>query len=142
MKRILSIFLTLSFLLIPLTLLAQNGTPKKCTVSERTADNIDICSGWSDKACEVETKENCAICCLFSGLYTVRDWIFSGVMVIATIMVIFGAFTITTAGGDPSKLSTGKNYILYAMIGFAIALLAAAIPNIVKALMGFKDATP
>ena len=134
MKRILSIFLTLSFLLVPLALFAQaDELASGCDVTSDAGSNLSICD---EGACEFEDDENCAICCLFSGLYTIRDWIFSGVMVIATIMVIFGAFTITTAGGDPSKLSTGRNYILYAMVGFAIALLSAAIPNIVKALMG------
>ena len=138
MKKLLAIsILTLSFLLVPLTLLAQLDEPVSgCTVSKETASSTDICSKWSDEKCYFAGSDNCAVCCLFSAIYTVKNWIFSGVMVVSTIIVIFGAFTITTAGGDPSKLTSGRNYILYAMIGFAVAAFSTAIPTLVKSLMG------
>jgi hypothetical protein len=56
---------------------------------------------------------------------------------LAVVLTIFGAFSILTAGGSPEKASTGKNYILYAVVGLAIAFIARAIPGIAKSIMGF-----
>lgn len=46
---------------------------------------------------------------------------------IVTIMVIIGAYYIITSGGNPGKRTTGKNYILWAAVGFAILLLADSV---------------
>ena len=132
MKKLLAI-LILSFSLVPLALLAQDAPVSGCTVSSETATKINICSLG---ACTFATDTDCAVCCLFTAIYTVKNWIFFAVMAVSTIMVIFGAFTIVTAGGDPSKLSSGRNYILYAMIGFAVALFSTAIPTLVQGLLG------
>ena len=134
MKKLLAILtLTLSFSLVPLALLAQDEPVSGCTVSQEAADKISICSVGD---CTFEDDTDCAVCCLFTAIYTVKNWIFFAVMAVSTIMVIFGAFAIVTAGGDPSKLSSGRNYILYAMIGFAVALFSTAIPTLVQGLLG------
>ena len=134
MKKLLAI-LILSFSLVPLALLAQDAPVSGCTVSQEAADKINICSGGS---CTFENDTDCAVCCLFTAIYTVKNWIFFAVMAVSTIMVILGAFSIVTAGGDPSKLSSGRNYILYAMIGFAVALFSTAIPTLVQGLLGLS----
>ena len=137
MKKLLAILtLILSFSLVPLTLLAQDEPVSGCIVSVEAASKISICSGWSGIYCAFADDTDCAVCCFFSAIYTVKNWIFFAVMAVSTIMVILGAFTIVTAGGDPSKLSSGRNYILYAMIGFAIALFSTAIPTLVQGLLG------
>jgi hypothetical protein len=51
---------------------------------------------------------------------------------------IMGALNIITAGGSPEKVTTGRNYIMYAVIGLIVALLAWELPNIVKAVAGFR----
>lgn len=133
MKKLLAIFiLILSFLLVPLTLLAQDAPVLGCDVSTE-AQKLDICTSAS---CTFASDTDCAVCCLFSAIYTVKDWVFFAVMAVSTIVVIYGAFVITTAGGDPTKISSGRNYILYAMIGFAVALFSAAIPTLVQGLLG------
>jgi hypothetical protein len=134
MKKLLAILtLILSFSLVPLALLAQDAPVSGCTVSAEAAAKIDICSVG---ACTFEGDTDCAVCCLFTAVYTVKNWVFFAVMAVSTIMVILGAFSIVTAGGDPSKLSSGRNYILYAMIGFAVALFSTAIPTLVQGLLG------
>jgi len=74
--------------------------------------------------------------CFFNTLYVVTDWIFAILIAIAAIMVLFGAFTLVTAAGAPEKVTSGRNYILYAAIGLIIAFLAKAIPAIVKTVAG------
>ncbi|OGY63004.1 MAG: hypothetical protein A2745_03025 [Candidatus Harrisonbacteria bacterium RIFCSPHIGHO2_01_FULL_44_13] len=55
---------------------------------------------------------------------------------IVALMIIYGAFQILTAGGDPEGFKKGKNTILYAVIGYAIVLVAKGITAIIKQLLG------
>lgn len=55
---------------------------------------------------------------------------------IVGIMVLYGGFQLLTAGGDPEKYKSGKNTILYAVIGYAVILLANGIVLILRNLLG------
>ena len=55
---------------------------------------------------------------------------------LSTIMVLVGAFQLITSSGDPEKVSQGRKTILYAALGFALALVAGGIVNIIKSLIG------
>jgi len=61
------------------------------------------------------------MCCMLDAIYTVT---------------IFGAFDILTAAGDPEKLKKGRERIMWAMVGLAVALLSRAIPSLVEAIIG------
>ncbi|MBI5733200.1 hypothetical protein HY967_04625 [Candidatus Jorgensenbacteria bacterium] len=51
------------------------------------------------------------------------------------IMVVVGAFQILFASGDPEKFSRGKMTILYAVIGYAIVLVAGGITSIIASII-------
>lgn len=55
---------------------------------------------------------------------------------IVTIMILYGAFLILTAGGDPGRFERGKKAILYAVIGFVVVLVAGGIPTIIQEFAG------
>lgn len=58
-------------------------------------------------------------------------------MVIMPFIVLWGAYQIMTAGGDPKRFQNGGKTILYASIGFIIALLAENLVSIlIDALKG------
>jgi hypothetical protein len=78
----------------------------------------------------------CGICCTMDTVYTITDWIFLGVVTIAGIMILIGAFNIVTAGGSPEKVNTGRSYIIFAAVGIIIALIAKLIPTIAKNIIG------
>jgi uncharacterized protein YacL len=65
----------------------------------------------------------------FAG--NVVNWILIAVGIICVIFIIFGGIRYATSGGDPEKVKSAKNTLLYAIIGLAIALLAAVIVNLV-----------
>jgi len=65
-------------------------------------------------------------------------FIFYIAVVIAPLMVIIGAFYILTAGGDPKKIGTGKNIIIYTLIGLAIILLARGLIAMIESVIGVK----
>jgi hypothetical protein len=51
---------------------------------------------------------------------------------IVAIMVVVGAFQIMTAGGKEEKVTSGRKTLLYAVIGFAIILLATSVRFIIQ----------
>lgn len=54
---------------------------------------------------------------------------------LTAIMVLVGAFQISTSAGDPEKFSQGRKTIMYAAIGFAIAIVATGVTSIIKNLI-------
>lgn len=51
--------------------------------------------------------------------------------VAATVVIIIAGITVTTSAGDAGKVKKAKNAIIYAAIGLAVAIGAAAIVNFV-----------
>lgn len=63
--------------------------------------------------------------------------IVSGVLgVVAVGVMIYGGFVFLTSNGDASKVTKGKNVILYGLIGLIVALLAYAIVRFVGGVIG------
>ncbi len=56
--------------------------------------------------------------------------------VAAVVVIIIGAITYTTSGGEPAHIKKAKDMILYAVVGLVIAFSAYAIVNWV--LVAFK----
>jgi len=78
-----------------------------------------------------------ATCCLFSTLLYATRWMSMLLMVVVVLLIIMGAFNITTSGGDADKIGKGRDYIIYALVGLAVALLAFGLPYIIREIMGF-----
>ena len=85
---------------------------------------------------EIDVAGDHAICCIMNTVYNVTDWIFIILVGVAALMVLFGAFQLLTAAGTPEKVTSGRNYILYAAVGLAVALMAKAVPGVVKLIVG------
>jgi hypothetical protein len=145
MRKILAILALISFsiLLIAPTVLAQTAPPEvtQCTMRHQLTGFTGFTCPWgplpANKECLFSsTTYTCGACCTLDTVYTITDWIFYLVFAVAIIFIIMGAFTIITAGGDPSKVSTGRNYILYAVIGVLVGLAAKGIPAIARAIFG------
>ena len=140
MKKILSIFATVSLLAVlflPAVSLAVsppagNEIPTKCTIDNVTVKGIEGCN-----VAECPTSDtNCGMCCMLNTIYTVTNWIFYIMTLIAVLMIIYGGFVYITAAGDPAKATSGKSILTFAIIGLAIALLAKLIPSLVRFILG------
>ena len=107
------------------------GVLEGCTITQSGA----LLSGCT-KECNFNTNAKCGVCCLLNTLYNITDWIFVILVGLASVFVIIGAMTLLMSAGDPSKLSSGRNYILWAAMGLVVGLLAKAIPAIVKLAVG------
>jgi len=80
------------------------------------------------------TKE-WGLVCLLGSIGGVAHWIFIILMVVSPLMIMFGAYHIMTAGAEPEKVKTGKNYIIWAAVGLLVGLFSNAIPNFVASLI-------
>ncbi len=74
--------------------------------------------------------------CMLNTLYTVTNWVFYIMTIVAVLMIVFGGFTYITAAGDPAKAEKGKTILTFAIIGLAIALIAKLIPSLVRFIIG------
>lgn len=56
---------------------------------------------------------------------------------IAACYIIYAGYIMFTAFGDEAKYATGKKTLLYAVIGFAISMLAYFIIRFFTSLLGY-----
>lgn len=65
--------------------------------------------------------------------------IINGLIILAvpvvTVMVIWGAFWIITAGGSPDRAQKGGQIILWAAVGFGVLLLSKGVAAIIESLI-------
>jgi hypothetical protein len=50
---------------------------------------------------------------------------------VAAILVVIGGFKYTTSTGDPQKINSSRNTIIYSLVGLVVVVLAAAITSLV-----------
>ncbi len=140
MKKILSVLIAISFLAaaaVPMVALAVAPTPMtQCPLTDTRVVPDLFTAAECPNPCVFDTAKTCGMCCTLQAVYKVSDWIFIVLVVIVAILILWGAFQIVTAAGAPEKVTTGRNFILYALIGLVVAFFARALPAIVKGLIG------
>lgn len=55
---------------------------------------------------------------------------------VAIIMVLYGAFRMLTAGGNPENFAVGRKTVLWAIAGYALVLIAAGLVAVVQSALG------
>lgn len=71
-----------------------------------------------------------------TALGKIRDALYSLLLIIATIFIILAAFNFITAAGDPEKVKTARNYVIYALVGVIVAVLARGFIDYIKTTLG------
>lgn len=51
-------------------------------------------------------------------------------VIVAVVFVILGGYKFMTAGGSAENIETGKKYIMWALVGLAIVLLAEGLTRL------------
>lgn len=54
---------------------------------------------------------------------------------LVAIMALVGGFQMITSVGNPEKFASGRKTLVYAIIGFAVVLLAGGIVQIIKSIL-------
>ncbi|MCL4405427.1 MAG: pilin [Patescibacteria group bacterium] len=57
---------------------------------------------------------------------------------VAIIMVLYGAFRMLTAGGNPDNFAVGRKTVLWAIAGYALVLIAAGLVSVIQTTLGPK----
>lgn len=73
---------------------------------------------------------------VMGALDSIVNWVFTILLVVAALFIVLAAFTFVTAGGDPEKVNTARNQVLYAIIGVAVAFLARGLVALVRTIVG------
>lgn len=66
----------------------------------------------------------------------VGEWIFAIIFALAIIFILVSAFQFLTAAGNPEKIASARQILIYALIAVAIAVVAWGLPKIVTTLLG------
>ena len=69
----------------------------------------------------------------------VRNWIFTFALIIGVIYILIAAVKYMNSGGDAGKVSEVHKALVWAAIGIAVALVAAAVPSLVNSILGGGD---
>jgi hypothetical protein len=113
-----SVIMVLSFLITPVTFAAL-VCPPGSSVSTDSYGNITSCG--------TSTGGPSTVAELVKFLSTITSWLFFALIFMAIVFIIIGGFTYVSSKGDPKAIATAKNYIIYALIGVAVGVLAKSL---------------
>jgi len=68
---------------------------------------------------------------LIATLNNIIGWMFTLVIGLAVLFLLIAAFYFITAQGDPEKVNSARNFVMYALIGVLVAVLARALISFV-----------
>ncbi|MDP3724915.1 MAG: pilin [Nanoarchaeota archaeon] len=90
-----------------------------------TPDSIDLNKAkWNPLGPGVTTIE--------ALLKRIINWLITIAAPIAAGMVVYGAYQMLFAAGEPEKVKTGRNTILYTVVGYGIILISWGVVSIVE----------
>lgn len=73
---------------------------------------------------------------------TLRNWLFTLVIVLAVLFLIYAGFQYVTAGGDTKKIEGARAMIVNVVIGLVIAIAAIGLVNVISNLLGWGVPPP
>lgn len=104
---------------------------------QNNAPEPDVCiSKGATTAIDIETQEWGTVC-LLDSIYSVTDWIFYFILVIAVFIGIMSAKMFLTSIGKPERLNKAREFLMYMVVGLVIASLSKSIPAFVRVIVGF-----
>ena len=101
------------------------------TVEEGT--NIpDDCDDGDAVTDEDQCEEAWAFLCMINIANRLATMLFYAMIALVVALVILGGFFILTSGGAEEKVTQGKKYITFAIIGVIVAVFAYAVPALIS----------
>lgn len=124
-------------LLMPLAnAFAQPSPATNCHVSDTVGNSYNNTCGSCNGAYTANAGADCApICCVLTTVDTIGTWFFWAVLMIAFIMMIWGAMQFMTAGGDEEQTGQARQTLIYALIGVAIAYFSQLLIDMVSNIL-------
>lgn len=63
------------------------------------------------------------------------QWVFAGAILFSVLFALIAAFEYMRSSGDPAKVKTATNRLIFVAIGVAVALIAFLFPTIIASLL-------
>jgi len=63
------------------------------------------------------------------------SYLYGFIIVVVVLMAMISAYMFVTAGGNPEQVTKARNWLMYALIGLAIAVLARGIVTLVLTMI-------
>ena len=65
----------------------------------------------------------------------IGNWLYAIAFALVPVMILVGAFYILTAAGNPERVNTGRNIIMWTIIGLGIVIISTGIMSLMKELL-------
>ena len=63
-------------------------------------------------------------------------WVFTLLLVLAVLAILYAAFLYLASGGEPENIKEASRYLLYAFIAIVVALVARGVVVLAKQFVG------
>ena len=152
MKQLLVIFFLLVFTLVPISALEAVSAGEACGNTDGdpntpviTCDAGLTCTGGlcidttklppESFRLGSESEVPTSGAGILARIQLIANWVFALFLALSVIYIILAAFQFVTGGGDPAQVSGARQKLIYALIGIAIALIAAGFPAILRSIV-------
>jgi len=68
-------------------------------------------------------------------LAVIIKWLFGFLIVMVVLMIMISAYMFVTAGGNPEKVGSARNWLMYALIGLVIGVLARGLVELLLTVL-------
>jgi len=68
----------------------------------------------------------------------IRNWLVGLLVTLATLLLTIGGVRYLLAGGDPGEVGKAKDTLKYSAIGYAVAILAPLLVEILRGFLGLE----
>jgi len=91
---------------------------------------LAACNG--DNVCQTNEGPDCSDCQaptlgVIETFDRIIDILFTSLLFFAAIMIVVAAYYFVTAAGNPETVSKARHFVMYALIGVTVALLARGL---------------
>lgn len=112
------IFLSFIFI-IGLTLIALGATSTSLVIPNPLGETSDI----------------------YSLIDLITKFLIGLAIVITPIIIVYAGFVYITAAGNEEKIKTAQKVLIWALIGFALVLIARGVPALIKQFLSAPECT-
>lgn len=115
-------------------------TIRGCKIGMQDPDNAAVCNPATTIGCTNCSKVgniegagacNAETCCILDRIFSMADWIFVILLVVAGMFIVWGSFSFVISGGETEKVTSARNKIIWALWGIIIAFLSQGFVRII-----------
>ena len=108
---------------------AVSGDPGTCTDNEHVCDSNNKCV--FDLPADLSGPAE-----LLNLITRITNWVFAFFLALAFFFLFMAAFDFVTGQGEPEKMSSARQKLVYSVIGITIALLSNGFDDVLRSILG------